>query len=112
VQGMICIGVPIGSPEFVQAFVKEKTRTMVKDVKQLHLLTDPCVHFKLIRFCHNTRLSHLNRNLPPTTMANLVCGVQTVAVANEALAKGTGNRSASLRSWQWPPRRRVTSHVC
>ena len=91
VEGMICVGVPIGSPEFVQAFVKEKTRTLVEDVKKLQLLTDPGVHFKLIRSCHNTRLSHLNRNLPPTTMANLACGcVQTVeyAVANEVLAKG------------------------
>ena len=55
-------------------------------------------HFKLICFCHNTRLAHLNRNLPPTTMAKQACGAQTVA--NEVLAKGTGNRSAS---WTPPP---------
>ena len=30
VEGMICVGVPIGSPEFVQAFVKEKTRTIIR----------------------------------------------------------------------------------
>ena len=29
VEGMICVGVPVGSPAFVQAFVKEKTKTMV-----------------------------------------------------------------------------------
>ena len=89
---MICVGVPVGSLAFAQAFVKEKTKTMVEGIKQLQLLADPGVHFKLIRFCHNTRLSHLNRNLPPTTMANQACGVQTVdyAVANEVLAKGTG----------------------
>ena len=100
VEGMICVGVPVGSPAFVQAFVKEKTKKMVEDIKQLQLLTDPGVHLKLIRFCHNTRLAHLGRNLPPTTMANQACGVQTVdyAVANEVLAKGTGNRSAS-----WTP---------
>ena len=48
--------------------------------------------------CHNTRLAHLNRNLPPTIMANPACGVQTVdqAVVNKVLAKGTGNR---WRSW-------------
>ena len=50
--------------------MKEKTGTMVEDVKQLQLLTDPGVHFKLIRFCHNTRLSHLNRNLPGLWRAN------------------------------------------
>ena len=61
-------------------------------------MTDPDIHFKLVEFCHNTRLAHLNRNLPPTTMANPACGVQTVdqAVVNEVLAKGTGNR---WRSW-------------
>lgn len=26
VEGMICVGVPVGSPAFVQAFVKEKTK--------------------------------------------------------------------------------------
>jgi len=55
--------VPIGSPECVEDVVKEKTKTIVEDVKQLQLLTDdPSVHFKLIRFCHDTRLAHLNRN--------------------------------------------------
>jgi len=74
---------------------------MVEDVKKLHILTDPGVHFKLVRFCHNTRLAHLSRTLPPSTMANPACGVQTVdyAVVNEVLAKGTGNRSAM---WQPP----------
>ena len=68
-----------------------------EDAKQLHLLTDPGVHVRLIRFCHQTWLADLSRNLPPTTMANQACGVQTVdyAVANEVLAKGNGNRSAS-----------------
>ena len=52
------------------------------------------VHFKLI--CHVTRLAHRNRNLAPTTMPNLACGVQTVdyAVVNEVIAKGTVNRAA------------------
>ena len=70
VDGMVCVGVPIGSPGFVQAFVADKTRKMVQDVKELQLLTDPDIHFKLVKFCHNTRLAHLNQNLPPTTMAN------------------------------------------
>jgi hypothetical protein len=34
---------------------------MMEDVKKLHILTDPGVHFKLVRFCHNTRLAHLSR---------------------------------------------------
>jgi hypothetical protein len=95
VEGMVCVGVPIGSPQFVQAFVAKKSKTMVEDVKKLHILTDPGVHFKLVRFCHNTRLAHLSRTLPPSTMANPACGVQTVdyAVVNEVLAKGTRTRA-------------------
>jgi len=106
VEGMVCVGVPIGSPQFVQAFVAEKSKTMVEDVKKLHILTDPGVHFKLVRFCHNTRLEHLSRTLPPSTMANPVCGVDYAgrhAVVNEELAKGTGNRSEmwerSVMNW-------------
>jgi len=45
VEGMVCVGVPIGSPQFVQAFVAEKSKTMVEDVKKLQLLSVPCVHF-------------------------------------------------------------------
>ena len=37
VEGMISVGVPVGSPAFVQAFVKEKTKTTVEDIKQLQL---------------------------------------------------------------------------
>ena len=40
----------IGSPQFVQAFVAEKSKTPEEDVKKLQLLTDPGVHFKLVRF--------------------------------------------------------------
>ena len=68
---------------------RRNPRPMVGDVTKLHLLTDPGVHFKLVCFCHNTRRSHLNRTLPPTTMANPACGIQTVdyAVVNEVLAR-------------------------
>ena len=53
-----------GSPAFVMAFVKDKTSDMVDDVKKLRVLSDPLTHNRLIKFCHNTQLSYLNRNLP------------------------------------------------
>jgi hypothetical protein len=74
VEGMVCVGVPIGSPQFVQAFVAEKSKTMVEDVKKLHFLTDPRVHFKLVRFCHNTRLAHLNRTRRPDSPLSMGAG--------------------------------------
>ena len=33
VDGMVCVGVPIGSPAFMQAFVADKTRKMVQDAR-------------------------------------------------------------------------------
>ena len=32
-----CVGVPIGSPDFVTAFVKSKTAAMVDDVRKLQV---------------------------------------------------------------------------
>ena len=52
-------------------------------------------HFRLVKFCHNTRLSYLNRNLPPAVMRNTLCGLQTVDTANamEVLRRGTDTDS-------------------
>ena len=59
VEGITCVGVPIGSPAFVTEFVKAKTSGMVDDVRKLRVLSDPLTHTRLVRFCHNTRLSYL-----------------------------------------------------
>jgi hypothetical protein len=64
VDGITCVGVPIGSPDFVTVFVKTKTAAMADDVRKLQALSNELTHFRLVRFCHNTRLSYLNRNLP------------------------------------------------
>ena len=90
-EGITRVGVPIGSPDFVTAFVKAKTSAMVDDVRKLSVLSDPLTHFRLVRFCHNTRLSYLNRNLPPDVMRNRACGLQTVdqAISLEVLRRGT-----------------------
>ena len=82
---------PIGSPDFVTAFVKSKTAAMVDDVRKLQVLSNGLTHFRLVKFCHSTRLSYLNRNLPPAVMRNTLCGLQTVDTANamEVLRHGT-----------------------
>jgi hypothetical protein len=91
VEGITCVGVPIGSPDFVTAFVKTKTSAMVDDVRKLRVLSGPLTHTRLVKFCHNTRLSYLNRNLPPDVMRNPTCGLQTVdqAISLEVLRRGT-----------------------
>ena len=80
-----------GSPAFVIAFVKDKTSAMVDDVRKLHVLFDPLTHTRLVRFCHNTLLSYLNRNLPTEVMRKPRCGLQTVnqAISMKVLRRGT-----------------------
>ena len=92
---MVCVGVPIGSPQFVQAFVTEKTIVFLEDVKKLQILTDPLIHFELVRFCHNTRLSYLSRNLSPEVMTDMAGGVQSVdqTIVDEILRRGTDDCS-------------------
>ena len=93
VDSITCVGVPIGSPAFVRAFVKAQTSAMVDDVRKLRVLSDPLTHTRLIRFCHNTRLLYimLSRSLAPDVMRNQACGLQTVdqAIAMEVLRRGT-----------------------
>jgi hypothetical protein len=77
------------------AFVKSKTDDMVDDVRKLQVLSNGLTHFHLVKFCHNTRLSCLNWNLPPAVMRNTLCGLQTVDTANtmEVLRLGTDTES-------------------
>ena len=95
VKGITCVGVPIGSPDFVTAFVTSKTAAMVDDVRKLQVLSNGLTHFRLVKFCHNTRLSYLNRNLPPAVKRNTLYGLQTVDTANamEVLRRGTDTDS-------------------
>jgi len=51
VDGITCVGVPIGSPDFVTAFVKSKTAAMVDDVRKLQVLSNGLTHFRLVKFC-------------------------------------------------------------
>ena len=101
VDDITCVGVPIGSPAFVRAFVKAKTSAMVDDARKLRVLSDALTDTRLIRFCHNTRLSYLNRSLPPDVMRNPTCGLQTVdqAMAMEVMRRGTdlGSPDPSLK---------------
>jgi hypothetical protein len=64
-----CVGVPIGSPGFVQQFVATKAGEINRDVEKLQVVTDSLIHFHLLRFCQNTCLAYLNRSVPPEVMA-------------------------------------------
>ena len=68
VTGLKCVGVPIGTPEFVNAFVRSKAHAIEQDVQKLRIVQDPKIHYDLLRFCQYTRLAFLARNVPPDVM--------------------------------------------
>ena len=86
VTGMRCVGVPIGIPEFVTAYVRAKAVEIGNDVQKLSIITDAKIHYDLLRFCQHTRLGFLNRALPPEVMMTSTNGVFSSGVC-QALRK-------------------------
>ena len=64
----IRVGVPIGTPDFVHAYVRANAVEIRNDVQKLSIIKDPKIHCDLLRFCQHTRLGFLGRNLPPEVM--------------------------------------------
>jgi hypothetical protein len=75
VDGIKCVGVPIGSPDFVQQFAATKAGEIIRDVDKVQVVTDSLIHFHLLRFCQNTRLAYLNRSVPPEVMVAGPCNL-------------------------------------
>ena len=63
VPGLECVGVPIGTPELVNTFVRSKAHATEQDVQKLRIVQDPKIHYDLLRFCQHTRLAFLARNV-------------------------------------------------
>ena len=59
VTGLKCVGVPIGTPEFVNAFVRSKAHAIEQDVQKLRIVQDPKIHYDLLPFVH-TRALHFS----------------------------------------------------
>ncbi len=59
VPGLECVGVPIGTPEFVNAFVRSKAHAIEQDVQKLRIVQDPKIHYDLLPFV-NTRALHFS----------------------------------------------------
>jgi hypothetical protein len=68
VAGMTCVGMPMGTPEFVNAFVRSKAHDIVQDVHRLRIVPDPKIHYDLLRFCQHTHLAFLAQNVPPDVL--------------------------------------------
>ena len=68
------MGIPIGTPEFVQAYVRAKAVEIGNAVQKLSIITDPKLHYDLLRFCQYLRLDFLSRTLPPDAMMSSTNG--------------------------------------
>jgi hypothetical protein len=68
VTGLKCVGVPIATPEFVNAFVRSKAHAIDQDVQKFRIVQDHKIHYDLLLFCQHTRLAFLARNVPPEVM--------------------------------------------
>ena len=49
VDGLKCVGVPIGSQNFVQQFVATKSGEIIQDVEKVQVVSDSLIHFHFLR---------------------------------------------------------------
>ena len=101
IDGFICVGVPIGTPAFVEAWASAKNRELIKDLQKLKLMSNPLIHYHLVRFCGLTRPGYMCRTLPPRLLRSPGVGLQDfdLAVAPEIVVKGVGEHCRA-----WPDR--------
>ena len=102
VTGLKCVGVPIGTPEFVDAFVRSKIDDIQQDVQKLRIIQDPKIHYDLLRFCQHTRIAFLARNVPPDVMMKHADGNPAAptlvqdAIVQAILQRGLGDNYNTL----------------
>ena len=68
VQGLCVVGTPMGASQYIRECVRSKCGAICKDVEQMRVC-DPLIRYQLLKFCMNTRLSFLSRNVTPDNMA-------------------------------------------
>jgi len=89
-MGLRDAGVPIGNDEWVQQFVQENATSVQIDVGKLDIICDGLIHYKMLRFCQNTRLAFFGRNTPTPLILDILGQVDSTIL--EALCrKGTTN---------------------
>jgi hypothetical protein len=59
-EGLVGLGVPLGTDDFVQNFVRDKCKDILEDVDKLDALTDGFIYYQLLRFYQATRLQYIN----------------------------------------------------
>ena len=75
-------------------------KDLITDLRKLRLMSDPLIHYHLVRFCGLTRPGYMCRTLPPDILQSSRVGLEDfdLAVAAEIFTKAIGDR------WRtWPP---------
>ena len=80
VNGLCVLGTPVGPKDYVREYVRNKCGTICKDIDQMRVCADPFIRYQLLKFCMNTRLSFLSRNVIQDNMATDAMTVPTLAL--------------------------------
>ena len=96
VDGLTCVGVPIGTSAFMRGWAGVKLRDQIQDLQKLRLMSDPLIHYHLVRFCGLARPGYMCRTLPPELMRDAGIADFDLAVSAEIFTKGVGER---WREW-------------
>jgi len=69
VHDLCVVGTPVGTSDQVREYVRNKCGTICKDVETMRICSDPLIRYHLLKFCMNTRLSFLSRNVTPDNLS-------------------------------------------
>jgi hypothetical protein len=102
-------GTPVGTSDYVREYVRNKCGTICKDVETMRICSDPLIRCHLLKFCMNTRLSFLSRNVTPDNMAKSSTDPAHVGpvhvdqkIVNEVLSAVPGDTIAKKQTQRMP----------
>jgi hypothetical protein len=102
-EGVVGIGVPIGTDTCVRNFVANTCRNIIDDVEKLDAIQDIFVHYQLLRFCQATRLQYINAHIMLSNRCVLQQQHVDCKIADVLLKKGTKQHAdgwdASSKAW-------------
>jgi hypothetical protein len=79
-HGLCVVGTPVVTSDYVREYVRNKCDTICKDVETMRICSDPLIRYHLLKFCMNTRLSFLSRNVTQITWQHPVPTLRTLAL--------------------------------
>ena len=101
VDGLTCVGVPIGTSAFMRDWAGVKLRDQILDLQKLRLMSDPLIHYHLVRFCGLARPGYMCRTLPPDLVRDAGTADFDHAVSTEILTRRASPSRSSSSSARW-----------